>query len=764
MNTSEVKSLLIVEDDAGAARLQQQRLERAGFKTVTATSTEQALAIVDQGGIELVVLDYRLPGSSNGLDFYAQLKAAGHDLPVIMVTGYSDEATVIRALRTGVRDFLTKSVEYLDYLPKAVERVLKQVRTEQDLADSESRMAGIIGAAMDGIITIDGQSRIVDFNPAAEQIFGYAREQVVGRDMSEFIVPPPLRQLHKAGIARFLATGQGEIFGKRLEMAALRADGSQFAAELTVTPISGGSQPIFTGFIRDISEHKLAQARLLEQATLLDKAHDAILVKDLDDRVLYWNQGAERLYGWAADEALGRDLKELLYNTRSLELEQANSLATKTGEWSGQLHQLGKDGQGIIVDSRWTLVRDADGRPKSALVINTDVTEKKKIEMQFLHAQRMESVGTLAGGVAHDFNNLLTVILGYSEMLLSIHEADGSSDVEFLQQIFKAAERASLLTRQLLAFSRKQVLEPRILDLNAVVADTEKMLRRLIGEDILVRAVLAPSLDCVSVDPGQIEQVLMNLAVNARDAMPQGGELTIETANVELDEDYARSHSEVQPGRYVMLAVSDSGCGMDNATKAQIFEPFFTTKELGKGTGLGLATVYGIVKQSGGHVWVCSELGQGTTFKIYLPVKQAAVRAGEPAGVQQSALYGQETVLLVEDEDNVRALSRHALQTFGYMVLEARNPLEAVQLSEAHLGDIHLLVTDVIMPQLNGRRLAELLQPRRPAMKVLYVSGYTDDAIMRQGILHADVSFLQKPFTPLLLGTKVREVLNRSLV
>jgi PAS domain S-box-containing protein len=388
-----------------------------------------------------------------------------------------------------------------------------------------------------------------------------------------------------------------------------------------------------------------------------------------------------------------------------------------------------------------------------------DISERKQLEQQLRQAQKMEAVGLLAGGIAHDFNNLLGVIIGYSEIF---EERLGQNDPlrPKAAQIKKAGLRAASLTRQLLAFSRKQVLEPRVLNLNTVVAETLKMLQRLIGEDIELLAVPWSELGLVKADQGQIEQIIMNLVVNARDAMPRGGKLTITTGNAELDEVYVRQHPAGVPGSYVMLGVSDTGCGMDRETQTRIFEPFYTTKELGKGTGLGLSTVYGVVKQSGGHIWVYSELGLGTTFKIYLPRIGQVMATSYPDKRCKETGRGWETILLVEDEQPLRELAHELLGDSGYTVLEAANGADAIQIAEQHREPIHLLLTDVVMPGIDGPKVAECITRIHRGIKVLYVSGYTDDAIAQHGILDSGVALLQKPFTKESLTSKVREVLG----
>jgi signal transduction histidine kinase/CheY-like chemotaxis protein len=401
--------------------------------------------------------------------------------------------------------------------------------------------------------------------------------------------------------------------------------------------------------------------------------------------------------------------------------------------------------------------------PDSFEMIAEDITERRQLEDQLRHSQKMEAVGRLAGGIAHDFNNLLTVIKGYSDLMLSeVRQGDPMRNE--VEEIRKAADRAAALTRQLLAFSRRQVLEPRVLDLNSVVNNMDRLVRRLIGDDVEFHSSLDSELRTVKADPGQIEQVIMNLAVNARDAMPTGGRLTVETAMVELDEDYTRENGLAHAGAFVMLAVTDNGIGMSAETRSQIFEPFFTTKELGKGTGLGLSTVYGIVKQSGGHISCYSELGKGTTFKVYLPIVGAA-KVKSPEIAQQSKTVvapklATETVLLVEDEDGVRALVRQVLERDGYRVLEARTGAEALLSADQFAEKIHLLLTDVVLAQMSGREIAKVVMEKRKDAKVLFISGYTEEAIVRHGVLELGTAFLQKPFTPAALSRKVREILD----
>jgi len=420
-----------------------------------------------------------------------------------------------------------------------------------------------------------------------------------------------------------------------------------------------------------------------------------------------------------------------------------------------------KDGTLVNISLSVAPLHDAAGQVTGMLSLAADITEMRQLEVQYRQAQKMEAVGRLAGGIAHDFNNLLTAIIGTTALVLEDRGLESRARVD-IQEVEKAAKRAAGLTRQLLIFSRQQVLEPRALDLNALVGDLEKMLQRLIGEDIELRTKPAAALGAVRADPGQLEQAIVNLVVNARDAMPQGGRLTIETADVELDRSYVTRHVPTQPGPYVLLAISDTGVGMDGATKARLFEPFFTTKDPGRGTGLGLATVYGIVKQSGGYIWAYSELGHGTTFKIYLPRVPQTAEPPETTPSPPTPAHGSETLLVVEDQEEVRNLTQRVLEARGYTVLAAGDGAEALEILAQHPNQIHLMITDVVMPGMNGRELAQHACARWGDLKVLYVSGYTGEAVLQHRLLEPGVAFLQKPFTPDVLARKTREVLDNS--
>jgi len=488
----------------------------------------------------------------------------------------------------------------------------------------------------------------------------------------------------------------------------------------------------------------------------------ALLMLDPHGNVASWNAGAEHINGYKAREIIGKHFSVFFETGAVLAgLPQANlDTALRTGRSEDEGFRVRRDGTRFWASVVLSPILDSNGSLIGFAKISRDLTERRHLENQLHQAQKMEAIGSLAAGVAHDFNNLLSIILSYSELLAAdLTETDPMRGD--LQEIKAAGLLAVNLTRQLLAFSRQQVLQPRIVDLSLVVQGLEKMLRRLIGEDVELTSSCGQLLGKLLVDPGQMEQVIINLVINARDAMPEGGKLRIETSEVELDQAYASDHVGVTPGPHVLLTVTDTGTGMDAVTQSRMFEPFFTTKEAGKGSGLGLATVFGIVRQSGGSIWVSSTLGTGTSIQVYLPMadRSAVVRA-ETAPPNVGTLRGTETILLVEDDERLRVLARTILVRYGYTVLDARGGGDALLLCEQFTSKIHLLLTDVVMPRMSGRKLAERLLQERPEMKVIYMSGYTDDAVVRHGVFHSTLAFVEKPITPEALARKVRESLD----
>jgi two-component system, cell cycle sensor histidine kinase and response regulator CckA len=629
---------------------------------------------------------------------------------------------------------------------------------EQALRESEEKYRMLIYGVHDyGIVMLGPLGEFVSWSPGSERMTGCTFDDLAGHDFSYFFPQQEIQRGRPAEILRLAAAnGRYEDQGVRV-----RKDGSRFQVRAIFTALrdSVGNLRGFSVISRDLTESAESEAKY---RGLLDAAPDPMVVVNQAGEIVLVNVQAEKQFGYKRDELVGRKITTIIPQgfAERLIADSTRSTAEVLAQQIGmgiELNGRRKYGDDFPIEIMLSPRESAEGILITAAI--RDITERKHLEQMLRQAQKMEAVGQLAGGVAHDFNNLLGVILGYSDLLLERLALNHSERAD-IQEIQKAGFRAALLTRQLLAFSRKQVLQPKVLDLNAVVAGAETLLRRLIGENIELLVVPDPEIDRVKADSGQLEQIIMNLAVNSRDAMPDGGKLTIETSNVELDERFAAQHPSMRPGPHVMLAVTDTGCGMDAKTKAHLFEPFFTTKEVGKGTGLGLSTVFGIVKQTGGTIWVYSEPGIGTTFKIYFPCVAPALEIESPVDNVKNVGKGSQTILIVEDDAPLLEVARRSLQEFGYTILKAHSPREAIQISESHRGPIHLMVTDVIMPGMNGNQLASRLSAPRPEMKVLYVSGYTDNAIVHHGVLEPGLAFLQKPFSPKTLARKAGELLT----
>lgn len=1011
--------ILHLEDSVRDAELVRHRLEGDGLacSILVVNSKVSFEAALAGEPFDLIISDYNLPGY-DGVTALRQAQVSQPDVPVILISGTVVEEQAVKCLQIGATDYLLK--QRLERLVPAVQRAIQeadtrrtQKRAEEALSESEWRKAAILDSVLDCIVSTDANGTVIDFNAAAARTFGYTKTEAIGRTLADLIVPERFRDRHAAGVANYIATGEGTLIGKLIEIIAVRSDGSEIPVELTITSIRSGPATIFTFVLRDITARRQADAIRTQLASIVDSSDDAIVSLDLDDTILTWNAGAERLYGYTAVETIGRNRTllmpagkrgELTTMDRARRGEAGEPLETQRVRKDGSVVDIsltispmtdatgaitnvstiarditgrkhaeaavreerdranryletaqvilisvdlegritlvnryacallgwtceellqsnfvemciparlrdeirttlggvlgGRDstilvspvvtrtGEERLIEWRHTLLRDGDGQPTGtissgtdvtertaaiealrqaeermrfalesakvgiwdmdyntgmlrwsdamavqygmppgtfggtfdgfverihpddrasmleaigkavtaggdftvlhratwpdgtvrslagagrvllgadgvavrAVGISQDVTERRSLEAQFHHAQKMEAVGRLAAGVAHDFNNLLTVILGYCEVLIDDLGPTSTSRAEVVE-IQKAGVRAAGLTRQLLTFSRKEIVELKLLDLGVVVTHMRSMVERLIGEDVKVIVATSRAPVRIMADRGQVEQIVLNLAVNARDAMPKGGTLTIETSAVELDEHYAKMHVEVKPGHYTVLTVSDTGTGMTADVQARLFEPFFTTKGVGKGTGLGLATVHGVATRFGGSVGVYSEVGIGTSFKVYFPRADAADAIG-PA-METRPASGAETVLVVEDADGLRELTKRLLERQGYTALVAASAEEALQLFQQH-ESIDVLLTDVVMPGASGPELTRQLVEQRPGLKVVYMSGYTEDAIVHHGVIDPGITFLHKPFTADGLGRKIREVLDHK--
>ncbi|MFZ0419244.1 MAG: PAS domain S-box protein [Candidatus Sulfotelmatobacter sp.] len=634
--------------------------------------------------------------------------------------------------------------------------------SSHELQRNLSLLQGITEGTTDSIFVKDLQGRYLMINSAGARLLGRKVEEVIGQDDTELFTPETGREI-MAGDRKVVEFGGTQTYE---ELGVSAGVARTYLSTKGPYRDPNGQVIGLLGICRDITDRKRAEEEFRQSQQKLrihfEQTPLAVIEWDTHLRITEWSPSAERVFGYSRAEAIGRDGSFLVPAALKEHLDKLGQeiLKQKGGTRSAN-DNITKDGRTISCEWYNTPLVDESGNLLGVASLVQDVTERVALEEKLRQSQRMEAIGRVAGGVAHDFNNLLTVIMGYSQILTDGLTV-GSPLADATAQIRSAANRAAGITRQLLAFSRKQVLLPRVIDLNSIMLSLDTMLRRLIGEDIEVLTVPGRDLGTVKADPGQIEQIIMNLTLNARDAMPNGGKLTLETENTELDDSYAREHQPLQPGRYVMLAVSDTGVGMSPATQAHMFEPFFTTKEVGKGTGLGLSTVYGIVKQSGGYIWVYSELNRGTTFKIYLPRVDQPVEGAAGEKRPKSVQRGTETILLVEDDAQLRGLASGVLGHCGYRVLPAASSDEGLALCRENHRDIRLLITDVVMPGMNGRELAERVTHFSPHARVLYMSGYTSNAIVHYGVLDPGLWFLPKPFSLSALVAKVREVLDAS--
>ncbi len=624
----------------------------------------------------------------------------------------------------------------------------------------------LLEALPDAVIAVDRDGSIVQVNSQAQELFGYLRDEMIGQRV-EMLVPERYRRQHHHHRENFVETPKTRRMGADLDLYGRRRNGSEFPVEISLSPISTEKGVFVLSAIRDISDRKriteeLRRAneelheRTAEQlgeyrsklASIIDSSEDAILSKGLDGTITSWNRGAERIYGYAPEEVVGKHISLLIPSDRPEEIpEILRKVARGERIEHHESVRITKDRRRLDVSLSVSPLRNAASDVVGASVIARDITAQKRSESQLRQAQKMEAIGRLAGGVAHDFNNILAIINSCTEFLRDRIDAAAEPSL-YVENIRKALERGTSLTRQMMAFSRTSAIQSRVLDLNERLREISKLLRPLLGDDVEILVLPRMTSAVVEADPGQLDQIVVNLAVNARDAMPRGGKFILETSTITLDEGFAEKDQAMVPGKYVMLAVSDTGSGMDEATLSRIFEPFFTTKEAGKGTGLGLATVYGIVKQSAGHIMVYSEPGQGTTFKIYLPSAEHKIGVGSKVETETVSPKRQgTTILLVEDDEIMRSLTRKLLEEHGYSVIEADDGKSALEWVNSHRDPIDLLLTDVVMRRMSGPELAEHLSTSHPTLKIVYMSGYTGELMANREVLKPGVTLLEKPFS-----------------
>lgn len=746
--TGEKIKVLLVEDNPGDVLLLQEFLQDVTAAVVELMPVEQldeALNHLARASFDVMLLDLSLP-DSQGLETFIKAHNQAKSTPIIVLTGIADETLALKAMQQGAQDYLVKGQVTGDLLVRSMRYAIERQRIEDALRQSEERFRVALKNSPIFVFNQDLELRYTwVYNPA----FGFTAEEMLGKRDSELI---PLESAHhltamKLGV---LVTG----VGTRDEVSITTTQGTRYY-DLTVEPLRNEAQQIIgiTCACIDISERqaaleerKLADATIREQAALLDITTDAILVRDLENKILFWNKGAEILYGWSAAEAKGKNASELLDNDEpQSDMEAALLEVINKGKWQGELTKLTKAGKEILVASRWSLVCDEQGKPKSILTVDTDITEKKRLEAQLFRAQRLESIGTLASGIAHDLNNILTPILAGAQ-LLPMKFPDVDERTRHLLEILEVnAKRGADLVKQVLSFARGVEGKRINLQIRHLIVEVSKVLKETFPKSIQVTTDLSKDLWVVSGDGTQIHQVLMNLCVNARDAMPNGGSLCICAKNLYIDENYARMNLEAKVGPYIVITVTDTGLGIPEENLDRIFEPFFTTKEVGQGTGLGLSTVLGIIKSHGGFITVHSEKGVGTSFEVYLPAVEGVETL--KADNAKVATANGETIMIVEDEPAIQEITKTSLETHNYKTIVASDGIEAIAVYAKHMDQISVVLMDLMLPSLDGLTAIRTLKKINPKVKIIATSGLMSsnklEAVANSGV----TTFLPKPYT-----------------
>ncbi|WP_155751756.1 response regulator [Scytonema sp. UIC 10036] len=732
--------VLLVEDNPGDVRLLQEFLlevPSVEFVLKQVEQLDEALKSLEEESFDVILLDLLLP-DSQGLETFVKIHCQSPAIPVIVLTGFNDETLAIHAMQQGAQDYLVKAQVNGDLLFRSMRYAIERQRTEEALRRSEERFRV---ALKNSPIFVFNQDKELRYTWVYNPIFGLTAEEILGKCDSDFIWGDDGERLKEMKLG-VLATG----IGIREEISLSTAQGTGYY-DLTVEPLYNESHEIagITCACIDINEHKLAEEKIRQQAALLDVTTDAIFVRDLNNRVLFWNKGAENLYGWLSKEACGEDASKFLYNETPPEEEAAFVSVTRKGKWQGEVTKLTKNNKEILVESRWTLVCDRNGKPKSILTVDTDISEKKLLESQLFRTQRLESIGTLASGIAHDLNNILTPILAVAQLLPLKYPDIYEQDMHLLEILEDSAKRGADLVKQVLSFARGVEGKRITLQMRHLIKEVITILKETFPKSVEVRTDIQQDLWMVSGDSTQLHQVLMNLCVNARDAMANGGTLSISAENLFVDENYARMHLEAKTGPYIVITVSDTGVGISSEIIDRIFEPFFTTKEQGKGTGLGLSTVIGIVKSHGGFVNVYSEIGSGTRFKVYFPAVEEIETEVAP---EVEVLTGnEELILVVDDEPSIQEITKASLEAYNYKILTANDGVEAIALYAQYKDTIRVVLMDMMLPLLDGLTAIRTIQKINPHVKVIATSGLMSSSKLAAATGNGVQKFLPKPYT-----------------
>lgn len=759
MRTAEYHLLLVEDDPSYAALVCDELAHSEGpFQITRVDCLHDAVERLQKGGIDAVLLDLSLP-DSEGLDTLNRLRAAAPEIPVVVVSGRQDRELAMAAVQSGAHDYLVKSEIKAPVVHRVVHYAIERHGAEDRLREREARYRSIIESSLDAIISIDSAGHILEFNAAAVAMFERSRADAIGRELAALIIPERLRPAHRRALARHTANPDRPTPRQRLEFMALRSNGVEFPVELTISKTPSPAGSVFTGFIRDLTERQRAedsrreaQTRIAEQASLLDQARDAILVRDLDHRLTYYNKSAERLYGWSAADIIGQSVRDRFFPEPAV-FDEAMWHLLDHGDWQGEVRVKGRDDAELIVESRWTLTRDAAGRPRAVLVIDTDITERKELERRFLRAQRLESIGTLAGGIAHDLNNMLAPVLMSIELLKG--DLTESERDEILTTVEGSARRGASMVRQVLTFARGVEGERTAVDIALLIKGVEKFANDTFMKNLTVRTEIAPRLGAVLGDVTQLQQVLVNLCLNARDAMPQGGTLTLSAEQRTINTREANRDLS-GAGAYVRIRVADTGAGIPPRILDRIFEPFFTSKPTGKGTGLGLSTSQAIVKSHGGFIRVETQLGQGSEFTVYLPAQTGPVLTETTVAATEIRRGAGELVLVVDDEEPLLRMTSLVLEAFGYRVLLAANGAEAVALFTQHRDSIKVVITDMTMPAMDGAAVIRAIRELDPKARIIAASGLGPQAAQVDGVMR----FLPKPLTADALLKAVSDVVR----